>query len=119
MSRKSRRVLFVCEGNRHRSPTAEKVYRAVPGLRTKSAGVSPLARVRLTEELIEWADLVVVMDDYVLNLVRNAFGGRLDEAAVVCIDVPDEYQRMEPALVQVLIERLAPHIGQPGDNEPK
>lgn len=32
------RVLFVCSRNRRRSPTAEHVFRNVPGIETASAG---------------------------------------------------------------------------------
>ena len=35
------RLLFVCGRNRLRSPTAERVFAAVPGVEAESAGVAP------------------------------------------------------------------------------
>lgn len=44
----SQRVLFVCEGNLHRSPTAESLYAATFGIQAKSAGLSDFARVQVS-----------------------------------------------------------------------
>ena len=56
------RLLFVCGRNRVRSPTAEQLFSAVPGVETCSAGVSPDADQPLTADLIQWADMVFVME---------------------------------------------------------
>lgn len=50
-----RRVLFVCEGNIHRSRTAADLYAAPPILEVRSAGLADPARVQVTEDLIAWA----------------------------------------------------------------
>src|SRR6185437_15723085 len=41
-----KRVLFVCEGNIHRSRTAEVLYGDTPGLEVRSAGLANSARVQ-------------------------------------------------------------------------
>lgn len=51
-------VLFVCEGNLHRSPTAEQLYSTTPEIKARSAGLSYVARTQVTEELLDWADVV-------------------------------------------------------------
>jgi predicted protein tyrosine phosphatase len=37
-------VLLVCSRNQWRSPTAEQVWRKLPGIQVRSAGTSPKAR---------------------------------------------------------------------------
>jgi len=57
-----RHVLFICEGNLHRSPTAQRLYAAAPGLKTRSAGLSSLARVQVTGDLLDGADVTFGME---------------------------------------------------------
>ncbi|VTR91341.1 Uncharacterized protein OS=Polaromonas sp. (strain JS666 / ATCC BAA-500) GN=Bpro_1380 PE=4 SV=1 [Gemmata massiliana] len=107
------RALFVCEGNRHRSPTAEKLYSATPEIAARSAGLSSLARVELTEELLAWADVVFVMEARLEKLIRRRFAHVLGEKKLVCLKIPDDYQFMQSELIAVLTDRLAPHLGEP------
>lgn len=108
-----RRLLFVCEGNAHRSPTAERICADVPGVLAKSAGLSHLARTQVTEELLDWADVVFVMERRLERMLRRSFGEHLAGRQVVSLDVPDDYQFMQAELIAVLAERLAPHMGLP------
>ncbi len=107
------RALFVCEGNRHRSPTAERLYATTPGVKVRSAGTSPLARVELTDEQLEWADVVFVMDRSLERSVRQQFAPALGDKTVVCLEIPDDFQFMQAALLALLTERLTPHLGAP------
>jgi predicted protein tyrosine phosphatase len=109
----TRRVLFVCEGNRHRSPTAERLYADAPGIKARSAGLSDLARVQVTEELLAWADVVIVMERRLAKMLRRRFREALGEREVVDLGVPDDYQFMQPELVALLRERLEPLLGPP------
>lgn len=110
---KAKRVLFVCEGTQHRSPTAERLYAATPGVKTRSAGLSDLARIQVTDELLAWADVVFVMEQRLRNLLLWRFATELEGKDVVCLDVPDDFQFGQPELVAILTERLAPYLGQP------
>ncbi len=57
------KVLFVCTQNLLRSLTAEALYRGRPDLDVRSAGIAPDARVPVTEELLQWAEIVFVMEE--------------------------------------------------------
>jgi len=57
-----KRVLFVCGRNRSRSPTAESIFADYPGVETASAGTSPDADTPMSSDLIEWADIIFVME---------------------------------------------------------
>jgi predicted protein tyrosine phosphatase len=109
----AKRVLFVCEGNLHRSPTAERLYSATPGLQTRSAGLSDLARVQVTEDLLAWADVVFVMERRLRRLLRRRFAAALKGKEIVCLEIPDDFQFLQPELLTVLTERLLPHLGPP------
>jgi predicted protein tyrosine phosphatase len=109
----TKRALFLCEGNLHRSPTAEAMYAHTPGLAVRSAGLSSLARVQVTEELLAWADVVFVMDRRLARTLQRRFPAVLDGEEVVCLNVPDNYQRMQPELQALLAERLLPYLGPP------
>jgi len=58
----ARHVLFLCSRNRLRSPTAEQVFSTWRGLEVDSAGLADDAEVVLTDEQLEWADLIVLME---------------------------------------------------------
>ena len=55
------RIVFVCTHNKLRSPTAETVFRDVPGWEVASAGMDRRAETPLTRDLLEWADVAVCM----------------------------------------------------------
>lgn len=110
---RAKRVLFVCEGNLHRSPTAERLYAATPGIKARSAGLSSLARVQVTDELLAWADVVFVMERRLKRLIRQRFGPLLEGKELICLDIPDDFQADQPELVALLTERLLPHLGSP------
>ena len=108
-----RRVLFICEGNIHRSRTAETLYASTPGIKARSAGLSPLAKVQVTQELLAWADAIFVMEWRLVRMVKRRFGGDLATKELVCLDLPDDYQFMQPELQAALVQRLVPYLGEP------
>jgi len=110
------RVLFVCDQNRLRSPTAQSVYRDDPRLEVGSAGIGKDAVVPVTRELLEWADLVFVMEKRHRNVIRERFEDLYRTKRIVCLYIPDEYDFMDPVLVRLLTERVAPHL--PGAADP-
>jgi predicted protein tyrosine phosphatase len=105
-----RRFLFVCSQNRLRSPTAEQIFANWPGLEVSSAGTNRDAMNPLTGELIEWADTIFVMERAHLNKVRRKFRRALGPRRIVCLDIPDEYELMDPGLVKRLKAKMQRHL---------
>jgi predicted protein tyrosine phosphatase len=103
-------VLFVCSRNRLRSPTAEQVFADWPGIATASAGVSRDADNPLTPELVEWADTIFVMERAHRAKLAAKFARALGARRVVCLDIPDDYDYMAPALVELLRARVPRHL---------
>jgi predicted protein tyrosine phosphatase len=97
-----KKVLFVCSQNRLRSPTAERVFSDRPGFEVASAGLSPEAETPVCPELIEWSDVIFVMEKTHRNKLSKKFRTCLNAKRVICLDIPDEFEFMDPALVRLL-----------------
>jgi predicted protein tyrosine phosphatase len=103
-------ILFVCSQNRLRSPTAEQVFADWPGIEASSAGTNNDAENPLSAELIEWADIVFVMEKVHRSKVQTRYRSALRGKRVICLDIPDNYTFMDPALVALLKVRVPPHL---------
>jgi predicted protein tyrosine phosphatase len=111
------RLLFVCARNRLRSPTAERVFAAVPGVETESAGVASDADNPVTPEQIAWADVILVMEPAHRAKLSRLFPAALRGTRVVCLDIPDEYDYMDPELARLLRDRVGRAIPALATNE--
>ena len=96
-----------------RSLTAERVYQGFPGYAVKSAGTSPAARIRVNEGHIGWADIIFVMEKKLARMLGERFGEALDGKEIVCLNIPDDYRYMEPALIDELKAKLNEYIQMP------
>lgn len=108
-----KKALFVCSQNRLRSPTAEKIYATLDDVETRSAGLGCDATIPLTLELLEWADVVFVMERSHRNKLRKKFRGIVAIKPIVCLQIPDEYDYMSPELVRLLTMKLSRYLGVP------
>lgn len=68
-----KRLLFVCQENTWRSPAAQKLFLDNKEYEAKSAGISPTAPTVISQELIEWADDIFVMEELQKNILENMF----------------------------------------------
>ena len=95
-------VLFVCTQNQLRSPTAEQVFANRAGFEVASAGLHRSAGNPVTPELLEWADVVFVMEQTHREKLARQFKPYLKDKRVICLDIPDQFEYMDPALVNLL-----------------
>ena len=107
-------VLFVCSQNRLRSPTAEKVFFGRPGIEVASAGLNQDAVTPLSSDLIEWADIIFVMDKSHRNKLSKRFKSFLTSQQVICLEIPDEYEFMQPDLIKILESKVNPFLARFG-----
>jgi predicted protein tyrosine phosphatase len=108
-----KKVLFICSRNRLRSPTAEQLYSETPNLEVVSAGLNNEAEVTVTPELLDWAELIFVMEQKHRNKLSRTFPDSLRNKRVVSLDIPDDYDFMDPALILLLKQKLTPFLGPP------
>ena len=101
-----KRALFICTQNRLRSPTAEQVFASLPNVETDSAGLGNDANVPLSPEQIEWANIIFVMEKTHRSKLTKKFKPSLAKARVICLDIPDEYDFMDPDLIQLLKSKV-------------
>ena len=105
--------LFVCTLNEHRSPTAENVFKEILKERNikgnvKSAGIDPDARNKLTSKLVRWADKIYVMEQYHRELIIKIDPNSKNKIRV--LNINDFYLRNDPALVNILKQKLKDDI---------
>lgn len=55
-------LLFVCSENRLRSPTGEAVFSRYEGINALGCGTNQDAITPISGDLIEWADIIFVME---------------------------------------------------------
>jgi predicted protein tyrosine phosphatase len=104
------KLLFVCSQNRLRSPTAEHHFSLLEGIETVSAGTNRSAEVPLSAELVEWADIIFCMERLHTDRLRQRFGRQIGSRRVICLDIPDRYEYMDPGLIDVLERKVSPHL---------
>lgn len=102
-----KRILFLCSQNKLRSPTAEAIFADHPHIEVDSAGLNHDAEVPLSEEQVRWADLIIVMEKAHRIRLNRKFRSSLAGKRVAVLDIPDEYDYMDPALVALLKSRCA------------
>ncbi|HVJ43238.1 MAG TPA: low molecular weight protein tyrosine phosphatase family protein [Dongiaceae bacterium] len=103
-------VLFICSRNRLRSPTAEQVFAAYPRIETASAGINSDADNPVTPELLEWADVIFVMERTHRAKLSARFRTAIKNKRVICLDIPDDFAFMDPALIRLLEAKVPRHL---------
>lgn len=104
------RLLFLCSRNKLRSPTPEAVFGEMPEHEVDSAGLNDDAIQPLDAEQVRWAEIIFVMEpDHRRRLMRK-FSRELSGKRVVCLNIPDNYDYMDPGLVALLESRVTPHL---------
>lgn len=103
-------LLFVCSENRLRSPTGEEVFSRYEGIHAIGAGTNADAETVVSGDLVEWADVIFVMEKTHKNKISKKFKNLLHGKKLVCLDIPDNYERMDPELIRILKSRVAKHV---------
>ncbi len=101
-------LLFICGRNQWRSPTAAKIFGRREGLSVRAAGLSTKSPHTVSQADLEWADIVFVMESEHRSRLRERFGRVRLELHV--LDIPDEYQFMDPELVELLEARVEEYL---------
>ena len=104
------KLLFVCSRNRWRSLTAEKIFDGANGIHARSAGTEPGARIRVTAGHLLWANIIFVMEKKHLRRLQEKFTETISDKKVVCLHIADDYEFMQPELVDLLQASVAPHL---------
>lgn len=99
------RVLFLCEMNKNRSRTAEAIYSKSPSVEARSAGISKTACLVVTREMMEWAEIVFVMERRQRNKLHKLFPD-LYKKKIVCLYIEDQFDFIDSNLVSLIHKRM-------------
>ncbi len=105
-----KRLLFICSRNRLRSPTAESVFSEYPGLEAISAGLDNDAETPVSSDLLEWADIILVMERKHRNKLTTKFKRFLTRKKIIVLNIPDDYDYMQPELIELLRKRVPQYL---------
>lgn len=105
-------ILFVCTYNKMRSRTGEEIYRYDERFNVKSAGINTDAPQQVDDELLEWADYVVVMEDLHVRWILYYFPESAQLTEIIKLDIPDAYYFMEAELVLMIKDRFEEKLRQ-------
>jgi predicted protein tyrosine phosphatase len=103
-------LLFVCSMNKWRSPTAEAIFKNHNFYHARSAGVSESAKVKISEKLLNWADLIFVMEKKQKQRIMEQYGISLRGKEIIVLDIDDDYQFMDSELIEILKHSIAPYL---------
>lgn len=95
--------------NKRRSVTAEHLYRNDARVRVRSAGLRSEAPRRVAKTDLQWAEVVFVMEREHRTTLKKRFEG-MDLPKIDVLDIPDEYEYMDPRLQEILRSTVDPEI---------
>lgn len=78
----------------------------------KSAGTEQNARIRITEKLLTWAELIFVMEKRHKDRILEKFGTLPDGKELVVLEIPDDYGYMDSELIDMLNVAVAPYLDE-------
>jgi predicted protein tyrosine phosphatase len=104
-----KKLLFVCSGNVDRSPTGEALFRGKEGFEVKSAGTMASAPMVISKKLIDWADIIFVMEDHHKKALKQVDQGA--DAKIIVLDIEDNYLKGDRELKRILKEKLSKYLG--------
>jgi predicted protein tyrosine phosphatase len=106
----AKKVLCVCSAGLLRSPTAAVILSQAPfNYNTRACGTSEeYALIPLDSVLIEWADIIVVMDEGMQRQISSY--KNLAGKTIVNLDIEDRYPYMDEELQKLIKERMIQHM---------
>lgn len=111
-------VLFVCNFNMMRSATAEMLFKDDPMLKVKSAGISPEAVMVIDQQLVDWAEIIFVMEPVQQQFIEKNFPRGLDGKRIICLSIDDRYAYMDERLQRVLRSTVERYLQKIFSEEP-
>lgn len=108
-------IVFICSANLQRSKTAEDYFAQTnTNFLFSSAGTNitycqKVGSNPITHELLEEADLIVVMEHKHQKQIKSLYGHTFSSKIKV-LNIPDRYKYYQKELIELLEERVAPYF---------
>ncbi len=78
----------------------------------RSCGLSNSSPRKLRAADLEWADVVFVMENKHRSRILSSMPESLGQTHLHVLDIPDEYQFMDPELIDLLQERIESYLNE-------
>ena len=104
------KILFVCSRNNWRSRTAETIFKNSREIEVKSAGTESSARIKVNSKLISWADIIFAMEKKHKQRIEEKFPAETSGKKIIVLYIPDEYEFMNPELVEMLKSSVSEYL---------
>jgi predicted protein tyrosine phosphatase len=76
----------------------------------RSAGTSDKARIKVNEKMLDWADVVFVMERKHTEILKTRFPVTVAKKKVTVLDIEDDYQFDDAELIDILKNALADYL---------
>ena len=80
------------------------MYRDDRRFQVKSAGISRLAERQVDESLLDWADYVIVMEEFHKRKLLKRFPEKINAGRIFVLHIPDIYYYMDRTLMREIKE---------------
>lgn len=98
-------VLVICGRNKKRSRTAEYIFKNDDRFNIRSAGLSPKSDRKISENDLNWANLVFVMESRQRSKIRELYS-HIELPAMEVLHIPDDYEFMDEELIEMITDRM-------------
>ncbi len=89
------------------------MFRGSNVYQVRSRGTEKGARIKITSGDVGWADIIFTMEKRHTNRLRKKYKDQLIGKRIITLFIEDIYEPMEPALIDVLSEKLKRYIEFP------
>ena len=103
-----KKVLCVCSAGMLRSPTLAWVLSNEPfNFNTRAVGANPeYALIPIDEAHVEWADVIIVMNEDQADVVNRLLTNVRKDTAVHVTNIPDRFEFRDPELVEIIRNKM-------------
>lgn len=99
------KILVVCGRNKKRSRTAEYIFKNDNRFNIRSAGLSPKSDRKISENDLNWADLILVMETGQRSRIQEHYR-HMELPEIEILNISDDYEFMNGELIEMLTERI-------------
>ena len=76
----------------------------------KSAGTERTARVKVTKDLLLWADIIFTMEEKQAKYIRNEFIEVVRNKKIIVLGIQNNYYFMEPDLINLINNKVDTYL---------
>src|ERR1700712_953137 len=98
-------ILIICGKNKRRSRTAEYIFKNDDRFNIRSAGLSPKSDHKLSENDLNWAGLILVMEKEHRAKIRQLYR-HMQLPVIEILNIADEYEYLDKELIQILNDKI-------------